>query len=100
MPFYRCEIPGCDMENSTDFLPDWLNNSVPFKDNKPAKCDRYIRSFNKSIPENCSSDNFQYDHTETCSSFVFKTDEVSILKDVSKKLNFYNQNKNMIINVT
>ncbi|XP_019868170.1 organic cation transporter protein isoform X1 [Aethina tumida] len=72
---YRCEVPGCDSADSQYYTP-WLKDAVPFSDGKPEKCDMYASYSDNS---NCSV--FNTDKTLRCSSFIYKTEEKSILQE-------------------
>ncbi|XP_025416341.1 organic cation transporter-like protein [Sipha flava] len=63
---YRCLIPECDSETEQTtpiYLPEWLNQTVPFQGNVPSKCLRYTKynltnhrceGFNKSLSTECN----------------------------------------------
>ncbi|XP_063909977.1 solute carrier family 22 member 1-like [Zophobas morio] len=76
---YRCAIPGCDTINP-QFEPTWLPNAIPFSENEPSKCSRYVVN-NATQFTNCSKATDFTSKTETCNSFVYKTDEYSILRE-------------------
>lgn len=88
---YRCKIPEC--ENGTDsfsYNPDWLPNAVPFESGSPQKCQRYA-PYDNHTSGNCSSSDFNQQQILSCDSYVYSTEEVTILQDVSKKLIFLNR---------
>ncbi|XP_018334391.1 organic cation transporter protein isoform X2 [Agrilus planipennis] len=81
---YRCFIPNCDSETIQDFNPSWLTNVVPYKDSDtPSKCEKYVvvQPSNVTNSISCSELSFNRSLTETCSSYVFETEEKSILQD-------------------
>lgn len=87
----RCRIPKCDDINSPNYNADWLGNVVPMH-TKLSKCYRYEKwpSSNDqrySYPQNdfCAKDAYNRSSLIRCDrdGFVYKTDEVSILNEVS-----------------
>ncbi|XP_054271478.1 organic cation transporter protein-like isoform X1 [Macrosteles quadrilineatus] len=72
---YRCFIPECEWPNTTDFLPSWLPNTVPYDGDPPEPkwCERYASR--DSHNNSCSKDNFLDNVTETCDQWVFATKE-------------------------
>ncbi|KAJ8921588.1 hypothetical protein NQ315_010493 [Exocentrus adspersus] len=78
---YRCEIPECD-QGSQIYEPPWLINAVPHTQGIPNKCNMF--QYNSSFTQNettCSSSNFNNKTTNRCSSFIYKTQEQSILQE-------------------
>lgn len=82
--FHRCKIPECD-NNVTEYSPIWLKNAVPYRHNEPEKCYRYATKMhgNSSIHQ-CSLDEFDNTNRMKCDEFVYKTNEVTILNEVSR----------------
>lgn len=78
----RCKIPEC--ENGTDlaYNPSWLANAVPYESTTPAKCARYA-PYDNQTTNNCSSTDFNHQQTLSCNSYVYSTEEITILQDVS-----------------
>ncbi|CAD7081409.1 unnamed protein product [Hermetia illucens] len=90
----RCRIDECDPEDTTApaFLPLWIDNSVPFESGVPSKCTRYKLSNSKDtstsyIDNNsknsnsspfCPGNMFDQTATESCSEFIYKTEEKTI----------------------
>ncbi|XP_018564339.1 organic cation transporter protein-like isoform X2 [Anoplophora glabripennis] len=78
---YRCGIPECD-QDSTDYEPPWLINAVPYTQGIPNKCDMYLyNSTAEAANETCSASDFDKNEVSRCSSFIYKTDEESILQE-------------------
>lgn len=79
-----CTIPECESRGTTKFEPLWLSNAVPYTNGKPSKCYRYANSTIQSHPlnETCGII-FDHDEEIQCSEYVYGTDEISILNDVS-----------------
>ncbi|KAJ8979457.1 hypothetical protein NQ317_006771 [Molorchus minor] len=77
---YRCEVPPCD-SNSTTYEPDWLINAVPYSDGTPEKCDMYTYNSTQATNSSCSSDAFNTEEIVRCSSFIYETNEASILQE-------------------
>ncbi|RZC33072.1 Sugar tr and/or MFS 1 domain containing protein [Asbolus verrucosus] len=73
---YRCEIPECDTINP-QFEPPWLSNAIPYSDNKPSKCTRFVMS---NATDSCDKVSDFGTTVERCNSFVYKTERDSILK--------------------
>ncbi|CAH1373368.1 unnamed protein product [Tenebrio molitor] len=76
---YRCEIPECDVAYPR-FDPPWLHNAVPFSEDIPLKCTRFVPNNTISASSNCTKAHFT-PYTEQCDSFVYKTSEDSILRE-------------------
>lgn len=83
----RCTIPEC--ENGTDltYNPSWLSKAVPFESSSPAKCARYA-PYENGTSNNCSASDFNTQQTLSCESYVYRTEEVTIVQDVSTILKF------------
>ncbi|CAH1997297.1 unnamed protein product [Acanthoscelides obtectus] len=77
---YRCEIPECD-SSSPAYEPSWLPNAVPYQNTGPTKCQQYF--YNSSEPHNgtCSFKDFDRSMIVSCNSFVYKTEERSIVQE-------------------
>lgn len=62
----------------------WLSNAVPYAKGKPSNCYRYPNStiLNHTINDTCD---ISFDDTKQiqCNEYVYQTDEISILNDVS-----------------
>lgn len=67
---------------TTIYLPEWLNQTVPFQDNVPSKCLRYTKynltdykcdGFNKSFSTECNKFVFEPNGEETIVSAVSET---------------------------
>ncbi|KAK4883420.1 hypothetical protein RN001_006739 [Aquatica leii] len=76
---YRCAISGCDSD-STTYKPSWWTNAIPSTNNEPTKCTRY-QFVNNSIPDFCDDSDFDKSSLVKCKSFVYETNEISILHD-------------------
>lgn len=80
-----CAIPECESLETTIYEPIWLSNAVPFTNGKPSKCYRYANSTaqsHHSLNETCGL-NFDHEHQFQCNQYVYGTEEISILNDVS-----------------
>lgn len=75
---------------------------MPYKNSKPAKCDRFERQaivdfenvtyrFQQETgePYECQKSDFDPSKTIHCSEFVYRTQEISILNEVSLFVTFY-----------
>ncbi len=82
----RCKIPECDFPPLDDYLPMWTRFAVPHSHNVPSKCLRYesipLDSHNKRKSNNCDEMFFNDSYSVSCTEFIYKTDEVTILKEV------------------
>lgn len=87
---FRCEIPQCEITNSTSYNPDWLKIAVPFKDpetyNDPYKCNKY--NYNSPPGEmgtngTCLPKFFDTNSKQKCDMWVFEDTERTIVNDVS-----------------
>lgn len=83
---YRCEVPNCDIVSDggipSEYHPEWLANAVPYKNNKPANCDRYKPFHNDSTPGlYCGAKDFDHSNVVRCDRFVYESEEVTIVKD-------------------
>lgn len=79
---FRCAIPQCDNQ-PPDFEPPWLPGAVPYKRNTPALCDQHVFNSSELNNKTCSYDDFDKTRIFRCESFVYKTQERSILQEVS-----------------
>lgn len=83
---FRCRIPNCDGQNGTSaYNSVWLQNAIPFKNNRPEKCLRYGQSQTLSNDSSGFCPKLLFNETVTikCDQFIFKTDEHRIMKEVS-----------------
>ncbi|XP_075169516.1 organic cation transporter protein isoform X2 [Haematobia irritans] len=89
-PSYRCLIPQCDegvME--PELNPQWLSNATPGDIDKngvftPKSCYRYgvNSTFTGNIPsKQCPSELFMQNITERCHSWVYDTEERTIVQE-------------------
>ncbi|XP_073994949.1 organic cation transporter protein-like [Rhodnius prolixus] len=82
---YRCYIEQCDGNNTSLENKTWLEYAVPFSNQKPSKCYRYlpinITVANEYDLETCREDMFLKNMTERCNHFVYSTAERTILSD-------------------
>ncbi|XP_017772586.1 PREDICTED: organic cation transporter protein-like [Nicrophorus vespilloides] len=76
---YRCEIPSCDNNGSTEFQPEWLGYAVPFYEQKPSKCERFS-VLNSTANLECKPEEFGT-AVEKCDSYVFGEPEITIVQD-------------------
>lgn len=75
-------IPECDNINHTEYSPKWLKDAVPYHNSlKPSKCQRY-QYRNESSEELCNITNFDISLITTCNEFIYKTNELTIVKEV------------------
>jgi len=81
VPSYRCLIANCENATSTDFEPEWLNNTIPWdaKDKFISQCRRYnetwadatqCQSGDADVTAMLSCDAWIYDKTNIHSSIV------------------------------
>lgn len=79
---FRCGIPECD-QNSNEYEPSWLVNAVPYTQDVPNKCDMFLYNSTEIIAnETCPASDFDRNEITRCSSFIYKTEEKSILQEV------------------
>ena len=78
----RCAIPECDATNNTHYDPPWLPNAVPFANDAPSKCMKFVINNATENFENCNKASDFTTQTQRCHSFVYKTQEKSILQEV------------------
>ncbi|XP_063909141.1 solute carrier family 22 member 3-like isoform X1 [Zophobas morio] len=78
---YRCAIPECDATNNTHYDPPWLPNAVPFANDAPSKCMKFVINNATENFENCNKASDFTTQTQRCHSFVYKTQEKSILQE-------------------
>jgi hypothetical protein len=87
----RCKVPECDADDGS-YLTSWLNYSVPFVSNSPEKCKKY-QFLSNDENASCSIDSFNRSAIETCSSFIYENNEITIQSEVrtfsSKNINTY-----------
>ncbi|XP_060524808.1 solute carrier family 22 member 3-like isoform X2 [Cylas formicarius] len=78
---YRCKIPNCDTESS-EYAASWVKSAVPISNGRLEKCSVYQSYANETIfEENCTEGEFNTQIIERCSSFVYKSDEKTILQE-------------------
>lgn len=87
---FSCEIENCDGNNrSNEFKPNWLSAAIPFEKDEPVKCLKYEQLYqlseivNSTIDECSILDNFNRTRVVKCDSFIYRTNEVTILNEVS-----------------
>lgn len=96
---FRCMIPECELTNGTsdeqysvgDYTPQWLQQAVPYESNgKPSQCRRYAtigRPSNESElsddQRTCGTWTFDQSKVIECDEFVYATQEVTIVNEVS-----------------
>lgn len=70
-----------------EYMPRWLRNAVPFKDDQPWKCKRYSSKSSGSSFINDTECPIAFDKTETveCNKWIFATEEITIVNDVSDR---------------
>lgn len=80
----RCSIPECDFKSSADvYKPYWLNRTVPFYGDTPAKCTRY-KAYN-TTKRQCQYYNFNRSSSIKCDEFVFESGgETTIVSAVNR----------------
>ncbi|KAJ6636136.1 Organic cation transporter-like protein [Pseudolycoriella hygida] len=82
---YRCKIPGCDLSPFDDYLPNWTRYAIPHSHNVPSQCLRYEfvpkDSHLKRKSNNCDEMLFNKSHAVTCTEFIYRTDELTVLKE-------------------
>jgi hypothetical protein len=87
----RCRIPECDGEDDS-FLPDWLQDAVPFEDrdsqSRPVRCLRFTpRNISTSLDSRsndsvCSSEMFDRNNNIRCQEWVYDGEETTIVNEV------------------
>lgn len=55
---------------------------MPYEKGVPKKCQQFLYKPSNSTNDTCGIDNFERSRTHSCSSFVYKTKERSILQEV------------------
>lgn len=82
---FSCLVPECENVNKSGFqyMPSWIRTAVPFKNEKPRKCRRFKPSSNADFNGNDCRTSFNSQEELDCDSWVFATDEVTIVKEVS-----------------
>lgn len=85
---FRCLVPECENANKSQiqYLPSWIQNAIPFKNEKPRKCRRFKASSKAEFTENDCQTSFNSHEEQDCDSWVFATDEVTIVKEVSTNI--------------
>lgn len=71
--------------DSVIFHPSWLNYSIPFEIDRPDGCHRFEMAHSESTGGTlCSVDSFNRSAISYCGNGpkIFRTDEVSIVKEV------------------
>lgn len=64
-------------------MPSWIRKAVPFKHEKPWKCKRFKPSSKAEFSGNECRTSFNPHEEKDCDKWVFATDEVTIVKEVS-----------------
>lgn len=96
---YRCRVPECDRDNNADgdvvagtadaFTPSWLLYAVPLlrtdgangsETDSFSRCSRFVHTANRQSVA-CSAADFDRSQTESCTEYVFETNEVSIERE-------------------
>lgn len=83
-------IPECDRNNDTKhFIQPWLEDAIPYKNNRPEKCARFNDSHEIIFPsDQCPKSLFNQSVIVGCNNtFIFKTNEHRIIKEVIKNVN-------------
>ncbi|XP_052891995.1 organic cation transporter protein-like [Anopheles moucheti] len=77
---YRCLISECELPTTDVYQPDWLNESIGLHSNE--RCQRFQYLPNDTLQhEVCVSENFNYSAPIACDTFVYKTNETTIVRD-------------------
>lgn len=97
---YRCRVPECDRDSNGDgnvvagnadaFTPSWLLYAVPLLRTDAAtgsetdmifsRCSRFVHTGNRQ-PHACSATDFNRSQIESCTEYIFATNEVSIERE-------------------
>ncbi|XP_021942805.1 organic cation transporter protein-like [Zootermopsis nevadensis] len=85
---YRCRIAECDAEEAI-YQPEWLRNAVPFNDDKPSSCERYLSRSNSTSADgfpinnetSCLPDTFDNSSMVKCRDWVFDNEEWTIANE-------------------
>lgn len=80
--FSSCKIPACDTEPA-EYTPNWLIHAVPYNNDLPEKCFSYMNTVENST-QCYDIDLFNMTEKISCDEFVYETDEVTLLNEVSK----------------
>lgn len=95
--FERCKIPECDSTPHDDYLPKWTRFAIPHSHNVPAKCLRYesipIDAHATSKANHCDEMLFNDSYPVSCTEFIYGTDEVTVLKEVSSMDLYFRKKK-------
>lgn len=83
MFYFRCKITECENGSDISYNPSWLSNAVPYESGSPAKCERYASYENYTSTNNCSEIDFNTQQILSCDSYIYRTEEVTIVQDVS-----------------
>lgn len=76
-------IPECDNPNHTEYTQKWVINAVPYhNDLTPLKCQRYQYRNESESDKLCNINNFDTSQIVGCDNFIYKTDELTIVKEV------------------
>lgn len=76
----RCRINECETVSSTDFNPNWIQNAVPFDNDKPSKCYRY--NFLNNTDTECIANSFDKSDINRCYEFIYNTKDKTLVNEV------------------
>lgn len=82
---YRCVIPNCDGSNPDQriYNPEWLKYAVPFEDDLPKQCERFVPVDTNSSDWQCTEEYFTNNlENDDCDEFVYETIETNIVNEV------------------
>lgn len=82
-----CRIPECDIDGNNRNVPfdqPWLQNAIPFIQNKIDRCHRYAPRNGTSVVTNdrCDADMFDKTKLIECSEYVYASDERNVQTEV------------------
>ncbi|XP_037026625.1 organic cation transporter-like protein isoform X1 [Bradysia coprophila] len=79
---YRCRVPECDVSGNNRDIPfdqPWLENAIPFTQNKIDRCHRYApRNSTAAVNGQCHAHLFDTAKLIECSEYVYTSDEKNV----------------------
>ncbi|XP_012264112.2 solute carrier family 22 member 5-like [Athalia rosae] len=74
---YRCSVKECEDPANTTLHPSWLSNAVPYTNDEPELCTRFVV---KNSTDSCETTKFSTE-TEQCDEWIYEPHESSILNE-------------------
>ncbi|XP_049544767.1 organic cation transporter protein-like isoform X1 [Anopheles darlingi] len=79
---YRCYVPECDLPDAAVYDATWTNLALPFdRSGHPERCHRFLPISDTTLNETCTAAAFNVSNLISCSSFVYRTGDVTIVRD-------------------